>query len=145
MNGVKVGSQDMNFMVNSSRLAIFSVNSHIAIHVFRTDWEPTVLVSPQPMKSDAYAHDQRTRASCNSIDLLQASSGQFICCEQTTNGLEIMGGSSPSHWGASLLFWVMGEVPRAEVWGPKGRERGGVLGEKAASLSQLAMGSGRML
>ena len=63
--------------LNSSpvrELAISNVNSRIGIHVFRTDWAASFAAANQA--------SWPLNASCNWVDLLQVSSGQFMCCEQ---------------------------------------------------------------
>ena len=59
-----------------------SLNCRVGIHMFRTNWAPTVLVPLQPIKSWRW-RARPMNASCNWVDLLQISSVQFMRSEQT--------------------------------------------------------------
>jgi len=59
-------TQTQNIRTSVRELSANSVvNNRIGIRVFRTDWAPTVLVSPQPIKCVAWWCDDLDRWTCD--------------------------------------------------------------------------------
>ena len=74
-NGVKICSQ----RINRTELQ-FCIPKAASVHSTRSDWAPTVLVSPQPIKSWRWrASDQ---SACCVTGSTWCRSVQFMCCEQ---------------------------------------------------------------